>query len=218
MSKERTESFTCPICGHQGEFTLWESVNVDLDESLREKVLSGELFDWGCPSCGQRIHIKYGTLYHDMKHQFMIFYDPSEEAGPVRNIEIPEMFASLGDYKYRQVTTENDLREKIMILETGLSDVAIEYAKYTLRHFRYKEEIQETDDIRFAGFDQREDEPEPVIVFVILDEDYESRASCFITLDEYDGFRIKELTDYRFQVGQCEIVNQEWIDAKLKML
>ena len=218
MSKERTESFTCPVCGHQGDFKLWESVNVDLDESLREKVLSGELFDWVCPSCGQRIHIKYGTLYHDMKHQFMIFYDPSEEAGPVKNIEIPEMFASLGEYKYRQVTTENDLREKIMILETGLSDVAIEYTKYTLRHFRYKEEIQKTDDIRFAGFDQREDEPEPVIVFVILDEDYEHRASCFITLDEYDGFRIKELTDYRFQVGQCEVVNQEWIDAKLKML
>lgn len=218
MSKERTESFTCPVCGHQGEFTLWESVNVDLDESLREKVLTGELFDWICPSCGQRIHIKYGTLYHDMKHQFMIFYDPSDDATEIKKIEIPEMFTNLGDYKYRQVLTENDLREKIMILETGLSDVAIEYAKYTLRHFRYKEEIQDTDEIRFAGFDQHEDKPEPVIVFVILDEECERRASCYITLDEYDGFRIKELTDYRLHVGQCEIVNQDWIESKLRTL
>ena len=206
MSKERTENFTCPVCGHQGEFTLWESVNVDLDESLREKVLTGELFDWVCPSCGQRIHIKYGTLYHDMKHQFMIFYDPSEDATEIKKIEIPDMFANLGDYKYRQVLAENDLREKIMILETGLSDVAIEFT------------TPATAVTNIKRFDQHEDKPEPVIVFVILDEECERRASCYITLDEYDGFRIKELTDYRLHVGQCEIVNQDWIESKLRTL
>ncbi len=64
MSKISKRPIPCPSCGHTGEFTFWDSVNVDLDPEMREKVLRGELFRWTCPNCGEtfpapNLHIYY---------------------------------------------------------------------------------------------------------------------------------------------------------------
>ena len=40
MSKMRTVTLTCPKCGEQFEFNLYESVNATLDPELREKVIN----------------------------------------------------------------------------------------------------------------------------------------------------------------------------------
>ena len=44
MSIIRNEKFVCPVCNTEGDYKVYRSVNVDLDKSLREKVLSQELF------------------------------------------------------------------------------------------------------------------------------------------------------------------------------
>lgn len=75
MSQLRKENIECPHCHQEGEFDLWTSVNVDLNPELREKVFSNELFVYRCPHCGQVTGIPAGTLYHDMTHGFMIFFD-----------------------------------------------------------------------------------------------------------------------------------------------
>ena len=45
MSKISKRPILCPSCGHTGEFTLWDSVNVDLDPEMREKEFSEALID-----------------------------------------------------------------------------------------------------------------------------------------------------------------------------
>lgn len=70
MSKFRKEAIECTDCGTKGIFKRWESVDVDEDPSLREKVMSGEIFYWKCPKCGLVTSDTPGILYHDMKHQF----------------------------------------------------------------------------------------------------------------------------------------------------
>ena len=75
MSQLRKETIECPHCHQEGKFDLWTSVNVDLDPELREKIFSEELFMYHCPHCGKVTGIPAGTLYHDMTHGFMIFFD-----------------------------------------------------------------------------------------------------------------------------------------------
>ena len=44
MSKVKTIKLTCPECGEEFEFDVYESVNVALDKDLKEKVIDGSLF------------------------------------------------------------------------------------------------------------------------------------------------------------------------------
>ena len=44
MSKVREETIICPNCETKGNFDLWESMNVDLNPELREKIFSNKAF------------------------------------------------------------------------------------------------------------------------------------------------------------------------------
>lgn len=130
MSQVRKEIIECPHCHQEGEFDLWASVNVDLDPELREKIFSDELFMYYCPHCGKVTGIPAGTLYHDKTHDFMIFFDffkPNDfDYSPM---EIPEGVGLQMGYLFRAVFGLQRFKEKIVILEHGLDDVAIEHQK-----------------------------------------------------------------------------------------
>jgi len=76
MSSFRNETITCPSCNHEAPFRVWDSVNVTLDPDMKEQFLSGQLFHWICPECGQRCYAPYLVLYHDMDNQIMTWFDP----------------------------------------------------------------------------------------------------------------------------------------------
>ena len=44
MSKCHKDSVTCPRCKSTGDFIVWDSINVDIDEDLREKVKDKSVF------------------------------------------------------------------------------------------------------------------------------------------------------------------------------
>ena len=73
MSEVKKETIICPHCQAKGKMDIWNSVNVDLDPKLREKIFNEELFLYHCPNCGETTGVPYGTLYHDMTHHFMLF-------------------------------------------------------------------------------------------------------------------------------------------------
>ena len=50
MSSFRNIKITCPACNTEGAYTVWDSVNVDLDPELKSKVMDGSLFTWVCPN------------------------------------------------------------------------------------------------------------------------------------------------------------------------
>lgn len=136
MSKHHKEEIECPHCHHKGEFDLWESVNVDLDPELREQVLNYRLFVWTCPKCESHVILPYDTLYHDMKHRFMLFFSyefNGEEADKYAPMKMPKEFFMDG-YTHRIVYGLKRLKEKILILEEGLNDVAVERMKFMISH------------------------------------------------------------------------------------
>lgn len=75
MSSFRNITIMCPNCKTEGAYTIWDSVNVDLDPEMKSKVMDGSLFEWVCPNCKTSFHAPYSFLYHDMTHHFMIQFD-----------------------------------------------------------------------------------------------------------------------------------------------
>ena len=75
MSSFRNIKITCPACNIEGSYTVWDSVNVDLDPELKSKVMDGSLFTWICPNCKQSFNAPYSFLYHDMTHDFMVYFE-----------------------------------------------------------------------------------------------------------------------------------------------
>ena len=139
MSKHHIEKITCPNCKTESEFVLWDSINTQLDPEMKEKVRTGEVFAFECPNCKQQLNVDYATLYHQMEDYVMIYYAPGDPAGAV---EVMKKLTTLegdenkdsglklpDDYVKRVVATQNELREKLNILDEGLDDHVIELMK-----------------------------------------------------------------------------------------
>ena len=131
MSKISTHQISCPSCRHTGEFTRWDSINVDLDPDMREKAKCGAIFTWTCPHCGETFTVPYATLYHDMKRNLMIYYLPTRpENGKGLSISsFKHHFSHNPEYTYRCTYEIEDFMEKIAQLESGLDDRVIELLK-----------------------------------------------------------------------------------------
>jgi hypothetical protein len=46
-----------------------------LDPELKSKVMDGSLFTWVCPKCKKSFNAPYSFLYHDMAHNFMVYFE-----------------------------------------------------------------------------------------------------------------------------------------------
>ena len=96
MSKVHKEKIECIHCKAKGMFDIWDSMNVDLDPELREKVFNDEVFLYTCPKCDHQTVVPYGTLYHDVKHRFLLFFD----------------FFKPDDFNYKPIDVSNEPRVK----------------------------------------------------------------------------------------------------------
>lgn len=138
MSMEKMEVLKCPKCGEKSEFRIWSSINTQLDPEMKEQVRTGEAFMFTCPYCGNTANVNYGFLYHQMEDQILIHYSQDEEnfnqAYKLYTGEDELMKGELGinafeGYLKRIVTSQNQLREKLLIFDMGLDDRIIEIIK-----------------------------------------------------------------------------------------
>lgn len=132
MSMERKEAITCPKCGKESEFTIWSSLNGDIDPEAKHTLMNGTLFAFECSHCGYKTNVCYPILYHDMAHSVMIYFvdEASVEQTKAMFSEIdekPEMISA--GYRRRIVTNQNSLREKAIIFDNELDDRVIEVIK-----------------------------------------------------------------------------------------
>lgn len=222
MSQSRNETLVCPRCGRQGTFTVWDSINADQDPDLKEKLLDETLFLWRCPHCGHQSYITFGTLYHDMERQFMLFFDHKDGDNDIAEDSFPidEMFKQ-GDkhYKFRYVHGIRYLKEKIFIFEEGLSDIAIELIKYFIRRQVIKIKGTRPDYFDNKGIfftERRHEEDNDELVFTVTRA--EKVVSEFsVSMDLYEQCLQKMWLDERFaEHGTVKNVCYEWIDAKMK--
>jgi len=154
MTMVREMTVRCPDCGSRNNATIYLTVNVSLDPSLKDRLLSGELLRSNCAECGARWSNAYPLLYHDMNLGILINYIRSQYASTNEDLAavLPSyrecrMFKKLrSDYRFRVVREFDDLIEKIHIFEAGLDDRAVEWEKFLYVNVEKKEEKGQSSD------------------------------------------------------------------------
>lgn len=212
MSKISIKQFTCPSCGYKGEFRMYESVNVSLDPKLREEVLSGRIFDWKCPECGETTSIRYNLLYHDMDNKFQIYYSPTNCID--LNKMINDMKAKYPGMQElcRTVDSLNSLKEKIYIFESGLNDIVIELLKIVIKD-KERNKIPEGSEVRFAGLISVEkDTSHGKLLFKPILDDQPQQGLVLFDKVEYDKLLSEVLSNDRYKMtSYCDTINEDWV-------
>lgn len=191
MSINREEMITCPKCGHQSPFMIWQSVNTMIDPEMKPAVRDFSAFRFTCPECGNQALIDYGFLYHQMEDRIMIYYaetdkDAEDFLSAFKKESFPEdMQDFLGDflnddYMIRIVRSRNELREKLEIIDAGLDDRIIEIFKLIL-YINYLERGTKAEKIEmyFSRSDQKN------IIHILEDGRY--AASSELDSDAYES-------------------------------
>ena len=126
MSIPIPKTLPCPECGTPIEFTMWRSINTDMDFAMAD-IISGKLFQIECGNCGYKTRVAYPMLFNDMKHGMMVYFSDPDEIE-----EAEKACRDILGYgmRARIVTSQNELREKAMILNDGLDDRLVEILKY----------------------------------------------------------------------------------------
>lgn len=219
MSQLCKDKISCPNCQTEGEFDYWSSVNVDLDPELKKKIFNEEIFIWTCPKCGAKVFIPFGTLYHDMSHKFMIFFSHTEDEEK-KDYEMWAMPEELGlhkDYILRVVKGLLNFKEKILILENGLNDIAVEKLKYTFTHHTDPSMVEKGWRLYFEGITKPDKDNEyGQIVFYRLCPNDEDSCHLALPMEKYYEQCLSLKLDKRFAVGDCACVDEEWISRKIK--
>lgn len=132
MLKYIKKDIICPSCTEKVEAELLRGVNVSENPEYREKIMDESIFEWQCPNCSHKSTISYPFLYHDEQKKFMVYLIPESCNIDLKAKVLSQEFPELLDIKKRVVSFANSLKEKILIFESSLDDVAIELTKLAL--------------------------------------------------------------------------------------
>ncbi len=219
MSQLREVSITCPHCQQEGEFSFWSSVNVSLNPELKEKIFSRESYMYHCPHCGKETIIPTSFVYHDMERQFMLFFEffkPDDyDYSPMEMLE-SELDIS-DNYTFRRVFGLSRLKEKILILEKRLDDVAIERQKYMITHILYPELAKKGYGLYFDNIKAPTEEfPYGTILFEYEDEENDCMMQVRLAMDNYYEHKMACRVDPRMEVKGAPCVDEGWIGKQLR--
>lgn len=128
MSVSHEVSYTCPYCGKHFEITVYDSISAEADKDLRDRCLSGEVFQQLCPHCNKEFLVQNDLLYVDPYHKFVLFVSDKEVPEAVKKAVAGPLVKQ--GYKLRRCATVREFTEKISIFEDGADDVLVELARY----------------------------------------------------------------------------------------
>lgn len=83
---ENKIELVCPECNEKFNVDIFTSINVQMDKDMKNRVLSGKLFDMECAHCHSKFHIPYPVLYHDMEKKLLIQFTEEKELEPIKKI------------------------------------------------------------------------------------------------------------------------------------
>lgn len=152
MSLKSKRVFRCQKCQHEFEIETYDSINVKEDEDLKYRVISGDIFHYECPKCHVNFMINYDCLYHDPDKKFMVFHSATKL--PALADDVYDKLSMKG-YKLRYCDTLGSFVEKIQILDEGLDDRAVEYAKYDsfIDYTQNRGDASDVTGIYYQGFE-----------------------------------------------------------------
>lgn len=129
----------CPKCSQQSSTDILVSGNTVQDKRLREMIFSETVFRWKCKKCGFSSKYQHPLLYNDIERGFMVYYIPKVERLRVADDKLDAQYPELENVIKRIVPDVNAMKEKIIVLERGLNDFAIELTKLAVADVVAKE-------------------------------------------------------------------------------
>lgn len=129
MSEKIQKYVPCPKCMQQSSVELTCSVNTENDPDIRKVIMDETFFRWKCKKCGFQKNLLHPLLYNDVKNQFMVYYIPKVERRQISDEKLEQEFADLPYIKRRVVPDINSMKEKIVLFENNIDDMAVEITK-----------------------------------------------------------------------------------------
>lgn len=126
MSTEIVKDIVCPQCGESQKYKLYASVNAKEHPDLKQSILEETLFDWRCRRCNYFAAMAYPFVYIDNEAGFVVCVAPGGSGSTV------EATPQIKTYVKRRVKNLAELKEKILIFDSKLDDVAVELVKNAL--------------------------------------------------------------------------------------
>ncbi len=136
----------CPTCNKHFQASVYASINVSLDPSLKGKLMRGEINKVLCPECKTEITIASDLLYRDTDKKLWLQVaweneqEWMEEEAKFKDKlasfyhEVPRLADTIGPiektYTYRLVFGYSQLREKVSVFDANLDDRIIEWIKF----------------------------------------------------------------------------------------
>ncbi len=107
MTRLTSISVACPECKNEQKVTVWDSINITLDPTLREKLFQGEINRFKCLACGREAILDIPLLYHDMNRHFCVQYYPPQS---LEDPEFIQMFESKYPPTFKRGPNNKELR------------------------------------------------------------------------------------------------------------
>ena len=133
MNQKSRIGMKCAHCGCEYDALFPQIVLKDDDPELAQMIIDDTFFYVKCPECQHMENVDIPVMYADMKKQAIICYfgDIIELSNAQSYIE--QQIAHFGIDReksfVRVVYMQNELREKVILLEEGLDDRVVEILK-----------------------------------------------------------------------------------------
>ncbi len=124
---------TCPECKQQTDFEIYQTIDLNKEPELAQRLMNLSLFRFVCPKCGCNVLVEYPFSVMDDHEMFFIFCFPGNKDVTEDNVKLISLTTNNAvkdkGFLFRFVDNREALSEKISIFYTDYDDRAIEVYK-----------------------------------------------------------------------------------------
>jgi hypothetical protein len=208
MSASHEQQYKCPYCGEEFTITVYDTVTAAKDPDLRERALSGDLFQHTCPHCHKEFMIQNQMLYSDKEHKFVLWLSQNDAGMNLSEFAAPLIQQG---YHLRRCATIQEFIEKIEIFEDGMNDVAVELAKYDSFIEFIENKKGKAEDVTSVEYQRTTDE-----VMKIMVRTGDKGMSFLIPVNMIEEELKTEEDLYTINDADFPLINQDWIISIFK--
>lgn len=149
MSNAYSTTLTCPHCHQAFDATVDRTIDAETDSDLLRLILEGTYGQTTCPHCLTKLYADTPLTVTDREHGTTLEFTATTDPIVVQRTAEHLMATIAGrsaNQQYRLVMHFDDLREKLIMLKSGLDDRVVEVMKFAADKKRREMKPNETFD------------------------------------------------------------------------
>ena len=149
MSNAYSTTLTCPHCHQAFDATVDRTIDAETDSDLLRLILEGTYGQTTCPHCLTKLYADTPLTVMDREHGTTLEFTATTDPIVVQRTA-EHLMATIAErsanQQYRLVMHFDDLREKLIMLKSGLDDRVVEVMKFAAAKKRREIKPNETFD------------------------------------------------------------------------